>query len=111
MSLEAGASAEVVEEFPPAAAATSQSLSFTAAVAEFELGEGASLRHGYVQLEAPGAVHVKASLVRQAKSSSYIMTEASLGGALSRHDVGIMQVGGGGLGFFKLPSSTDRWLS
>ena len=37
-------------------------------------------------------MHMKGTLVRQAASSSYKMTEARLGGKLTRQDINIMQV-------------------
>ena len=46
----------------------------------------------YVELEGKDAWHVKASLVHQAASSSYALTEVQLGGMLTRHDLSIQQV-------------------
>ena len=109
--LEEGATAEVVEEFaalhqqeqlPTAAAAAAGAAvvapappppSFTCAVAEFELDDGAALRHSYVQLEGRGAFHVKATLVTQGRGSRYTLAEARLGGALTRHDLSVEQLG------------------
>ena len=51
----------------------------------------AELKHGYVQLEAAGAAHVKGTFVRQAPRSRYELTEACLGADLARHDVAISQ--------------------
>jgi Fe-S cluster assembly protein SufD len=152
ISLQAGASAEVVEEFVAAAGGDDAAASgayITMPVAEVALGEGASLKHGYVQREAAGAQHFKATLVSQvgrrascwgcvaalrrthahtrgrslwqrcmcvrprtvrharrrqpptaakqttpqAEGSVYELVEARLGGALSRHDVGVEQAG------------------
>lgn len=45
-----------------------------------------------MELEGAGASHVKATLVQQGAHSRYVLTEASLGGTLSRHDLGIEQV-------------------
>jgi SUF system FeS cluster assembly, SufBD len=60
---------------------------------QVSLGEGAALRHGYVQLEAArGAAHTKSTFVRQAARSGYTLTEACLGAQLARHDVHIEQV-------------------
>lgn len=57
------------------------------------LDEGASLRHGYLQLEeAAGAAHTKSTFVQQAERSSYTLTEACLGAQLARHDVDVQQV-------------------
>ncbi len=54
--------------------------------------QGARLRHGYVQLEAGGAAHVKGTFVRQGARSRYHLTEACLGAQLARHDVHVTQV-------------------
>ena len=47
----------------------------------------------YVCLEGRQAMHMKGTLVRQAASSTYKLTEARLGGRLTRQDVNIAQVG------------------
>lgn len=104
--LEKGAVADIVEEFAgPAAAAplapadaktADSSLNyFTDAVAEFELDDSAVLKHSYVQLESTGVAHMKATLVNQGRKSSYSLTEARVGGTLSRHDLNIEQLGEG----------------
>ena len=46
----------------------------------------------YLELEGSDASHMKTTLVRQGARSRYVLTEAALGGALSRHDLGIEQV-------------------
>ena len=46
----------------------------------------------YLELEGSDASHVKTTLVRQGARSRYVLTEAALGAALSRHDLGIEQV-------------------
>ena len=46
----------------------------------------------YVELEGSEAWHMKASLVTQAEGSKYQITEAQLGGRLTRHDLSIQQV-------------------
>ena len=99
--LEEGASAEVVEEFAPLAAAGADAVggasapsgSLCNAVAEIELDDGAVLKHIYVQLQGPAALHVKATLVGQGKASDYSLTEVEVGGRLSRHDLGVDQLG------------------
>jgi len=48
--------------------------------------------HRYVQLEGRAALHMKGTLVRQAAESSYKLTEARLGGRLTRQDINIQQV-------------------
>jgi len=44
-----------------------------------------------VQLEARGALHMKATLVSQAARSAYRQVEARLGARLSRQDLGVEQ--------------------
>lgn len=46
----------------------------------------------YVALEGPAALHMKGTLVTQAAGSGYTLTEARLGGRLTRHDLSIQQV-------------------
>jgi len=46
----------------------------------------------YLELDGNNASHVKTTLVRQGARSRYSLTEAALGAALSRHDLGIEQV-------------------
>ncbi len=46
----------------------------------------------YVALEGRRALHMKGTLVRQAAQSSYKLTEARLGGRLTRQDLFIEQV-------------------
>jgi hypothetical protein len=89
-------SLEVVEEYvsagQPAAGATS---SFCCPIAEVVLCEGAALKHAYVEREGAGAVCMKGTLVAQAARSQYHLVEARVGGSLTRHDVGIVQVSSG----------------
>mmetsp|Transcript_19381 Transcript_19381/g.41937 ORF Transcript_19381/g.41937 Transcript_19381/m.41937 type:complete len:485 (+) Transcript_19381:93-1547(+) len=82
---------EVVEEFVGAPGSSGHY--FTCGIAEVYLEESAQVKHGYVQREASDALHFRGTLVQQAKSSQYRLTEASLGSSLSRHDVGITQEG------------------
>jgi len=93
----AGSSASLVEEHAPLAALTGSAAQggsyLTLAVAELFLEQDAQVSHGYVEREAAGSFHTKATLVDQAESSSYSLTEARVGGALSRHDVGVAQRG------------------
>lgn len=91
--LEEGAFAEVIEEFAPLVEGTNQGSYLVSAVFEAELDDRAELRHGYLQLESPEAIHFKATLINQGASSRYSVTEARLGGALTRHDLSIDQLG------------------
>ena len=59
---------------------------------QVELGEGAALRHGYLQLQGADARHMKGTFVGQAARSSYTLTEACVGASLARHDIAVDQV-------------------
>jgi len=61
ISLGANASCELVEEYVSDAAGHHVSMP----VAEVQLGAGSELKHGYVEREAAGAQHFKATLVTQ----------------------------------------------
>eukprot|EP00803_Ostreobium_quekettii_P009992 evm.model.scf_1621.1 EVM.evm.TU.scf_1621.1 scf_1621:591-5673(-) len=89
VSCGARSSAEVVEEYASTSADAGNH--FVTSVCEIDLSPGASLTHGYVQLEGSGAYHMKTTLVSQGQDSSYRLTETSVGGGLTRHDVGIVQ--------------------
>ena len=101
--LEEGSAAEVVEEFAAvnmggsdssASQENEQGAYFVTSVTECELDDGSELQHRYVQLEATvDAIHFKSTLVTQGSQSRYALTEARLGGSMSRHDVDIQQVG------------------
>jgi len=91
--LEEGAVAEIIEEFAPTAAEGDSSYLCTA-VAEIELDDRASLKHSYVEIESSDAFHLKSTLVNQGTESNYSLVEARVGGQLTRHDVGIDQLGG-----------------
>ena len=60
-------------------------------VLQRKCAEGASVRR-YACLEGPQAMHMKGTLVRQAAGSSYKLTEARLGGRLTRQDIHVVQV-------------------
>lgn len=87
-----GALCEVVEEFVSAGPAGGSSL--TCSVGEMVLAKDAMVTHRYVERESSGCVHMRVTLVQQQEASSYTLTEARLGGELSRHDLGIKQEGG-----------------
>jgi Fe-S cluster assembly protein SufD len=93
--LEERAEAEIIEEFAPLSAEGKPGGKYAVfSVAEVELDDEAALRHSYVELEAQGAVHLRATLVNQGRASRYALTEARLGGSLTRHDLGVDQLGG-----------------
>ena len=87
--LETGASAEVVEEFLSLSDSTNASFSVT----EIELDDKASLSHKFVGIENSHSISMKSTLVSQGTESSYSLAEVRLGAELSRHDVGIVQLG------------------
>lgn len=91
VSCGARSSVEIIEEY--ASSSKEDSNHVVMSVCEIDLGAGANLTHGYVQLEGSTAVHMKTTLVKQGTSSSYKLTETSVGGSLTRHDVGIDQDG------------------
>jgi Fe-S cluster assembly protein SufD len=89
--LEAGSAASIIEEFVSLPGAGGAHASFS--VMEIELDDAASLTHKFVELDCGKAVNLKSTLVSQGKESTYSLTEVRLGGELTRHDVGIVQLG------------------
>jgi len=89
--LEEGATAEIIEEY--SSINDNQGQYMVTAVAEIELDDRAVLKHGYIELEADGAAHFKTTLVNQGKESKYSLIEARIGGSLTRHDLGVEQLG------------------
>ncbi|EFJ51036.1 iron-sulfur cluster assembly protein [Volvox carteri f. nagariensis] len=98
-----GSLVEVVEEYvgledsTTASAAASASSDhghyLTVSMAELFLEPAAEVKHSYVQREAAGSFHFKGTLVHQAERSRYTVTEASVGAAIARHDLTILQGG------------------
>lgn len=62
-------------------------------VTEFVVGEGAKVKHSYVQSQSLNAVHFKCTSVQQEASSTYELVEVSTGGKLSRHNLHVQQLG------------------
>ncbi|KAK4747402.1 hypothetical protein SAY87_013988 [Trapa incisa] len=62
-------------------------------VLDVVIGEGARLRHSYVQNQSSLAAHIKWTSVRQESASTYQLVEISTGGRLSRHNLHIQQLG------------------
>ena len=89
--LEAGSSAAIIEEFVSLPGTGGAHATFS--VTEIELDDAASLTHKFVGLDGDKAVNLKSTLVSQGKESTYSLTEVRLGGELTRHDVGIVQLG------------------
>lgn len=62
-------------------------------VMEIVIGDGAKVRHSYIQRQSASAAHIKWTFVRQGASSTYEVVETSTGGKLSRHNLHIRQLG------------------
>ncbi|HXX64810.1 MAG TPA: Fe-S cluster assembly protein SufD [Bacteroidota bacterium] len=59
----------------------------TNAVTDVVVREGASLEHDAIQIESPGAFHVRSTRVRVEGRSSFTSNAITLGGALTRNNV------------------------
>ena len=83
-----GASIEIVEEFVPIGVPedghAAGGAHFCNSVAEVQLAAGAELWHKFVEADARGSFHVRGTYVDQQDSSSYALSEARLGGRLTR---------------------------
>lgn len=90
MLCQSGSSVEVVEEYQSMSDGASNHL--TIPIVEVIVGDDARMVHKYAQLEGQDSIHIKGTLVSQGARSNYELIEASIGGRLSRHDVGILQV-------------------
>jgi Fe-S cluster assembly protein SufD len=66
---------------------------WTNSVVEVVVGEGAKVKHSYLQTQSANATHVKWTSVRQESSSTYELVEVSTGGKLSRHNAHVQQLG------------------
>lgn len=89
--VEEGARAAVVESYGGSGAA-----SWTNAVTEVVIGEGAHLELVRLQEEAPGAFHVASTHTRQGRDSVLRLHPMVLGAALARHDITNVLDGPGG---------------
>lgn len=89
--LGAEASGELIEEHVSAGEGQAGGRHVSVPVAELALGRGACLKHGYVQREADGAAHFKATLVTQVggaarvRDSWWMRSMPLLCAALVRH--------------------------
>lgn len=90
--LESEAEAEVVEEYVTTED-TEDGANASFSVTEIELDDKAKLSHKYICLEDRKAVNFKSTLVSQGAESEYSLVEADIGGSLTRHDLGIVQLG------------------
>ncbi|CAL0311622.1 unnamed protein product [Lupinus luteus] len=89
--VEKGGELEIIEEF--SGTQGSGECYWTNCALEVAIGEGAKLRHSYIQNESSAAAHIKWTSVRQESSSTYELTEVSTGGKLGRHNLHIQQLG------------------
>ncbi len=81
--VERGARAQFVESF----AALGDPASFTNAVTEVTVGEGAWVEHSRIQRESESAYHMGLTQVEQSRDSHYRSFTLSMGGAIARHDL------------------------
>ncbi|GMH40543.1 hypothetical protein BSKO_08447 [Bryopsis sp. KO-2023] len=84
-------SVEIVEEYRSQSDDSSTHLVLS--ICEIIAGTNSRIVHRYAQLEGGKAMHMKGTLVSQEAGSKYELIEARVGGALTRHDVGIEQEG------------------
>ncbi|EPS71055.1 hypothetical protein M569_03704, partial [Genlisea aurea] len=91
--VEKGGEINVVEEYRDQGDDERRRRYWTNAVTEIVLGDGAKVRHSYVQAQSSGAAHVKWTSVHQESGSVYQLVEISSGGKLSRHNVHVQQHG------------------
>ncbi len=84
-----GSQASLVQSF------TGRGRSFTNAVTEIVLGEGAILEHTLLQRESESACHVHTLAARQARASRLASVNVALGSALARTDVHVALEGEG----------------
>jgi Fe-S cluster assembly protein SufD len=83
LSVGQGARAQFVESF----AALGDGASFTNAVTEVTVGEGAWVEHSRIQRESESAYHVGLTQVEQGRDSHYRSFTLAMGGAIARHDL------------------------
>ncbi|KAF5729686.1 NON-INTRINSIC ABC protein 6 [Tripterygium wilfordii] len=89
--VEKGAEVEIVEEF--VCKEGDDRSYWVNPVMEVVIGEGAKVRHSYVQRESLSSAHIKWTSVRQESASTYKLVEVSTGGKLSRHNLHVQQFG------------------
>ena len=78
-----GARAQFVESF----AALGDAVSFTNAVTEVSVADGAWVEHSRIQRESESAYHVGLTQVEQGRDSHYRSFTLAMGGAIARHDL------------------------
>ncbi len=72
---------------------TSPCYTLVNSVSEVHVAQGGQVSLDYVNLEGPGSLHFHTTLVEQDTDSAFRLTEARVGGGLTRHDVGVLQGG------------------
>ncbi|KAM7258993.1 hypothetical protein ACFE04_014734 [Oxalis oulophora] len=88
--VERGGEVGIIEEF---VGKEENQFYWTNSVLEVVVGEGAKVKHSYLQSQSVKAAHVKWTSVRQELHSTYELVEVSTGGKLSRHNAHIQQLG------------------
>ena len=89
---DAGSSATILEEFR----SLTEGESFTCAVTEVRVGDGARIDHLKIQTESRASIHVAASHARLGRDSSYHNNSLALGGLIARNDPSALLEGEGG---------------
>ena len=82
---EENSKATIIESY----AAAVEGVTFTNAVVEIDLKDGARLEHYKVQRESAAAFHVAATDANLGPNSTYDSTTINFGAQLSRHDIGV----------------------
>jgi Fe-S cluster assembly protein SufD len=88
---EAGSECTLIEDFVSLA----DTVHFTNSVTEVVLGAGARFRHVRVQREAASAFHIAGCTATLAKDADYASHAVTLGGRISRLNLGVVQQGEG----------------
>jgi Fe-S cluster assembly protein SufD len=88
---EEGAECTLVEDY----SALTADAYFTNAVTEIAVAPNARIRHVKMQRESARAFHIATCAVSLAKDASYVSQTISLGGRLSRYDLGVELAGEG----------------
>lgn len=86
---EPGSSVTIVEDYT----VIGKGATFTNAVTKIWVGENAEVNHTRLQRESGEAYHVGMSAIAQSRDSRYTCHAISLGGKISRHNLGVLQTG------------------
>ena len=108
VQLDAGASATVVEDF----VALDAKVYCVNAVSEFNVGQGAQLKHVRMQRESAEAFHIATCAVKVARDARYESVSIALGARISRLALAVEQAGEGAyLGLDGLALIRDRQVA